>query len=174
MEHQTTFPFPCGTFEEFHEILSSLELWSHPANGISVDMVHHGFLLGIKNREQLAELGKTWRRIYKEFMKHIEEVLAEAGRTLADAAFNRKKFRPIWDGLAIVGLIYDDPTAATVYLTESARGKGLGKVVTKQLITRGYTVRTLQYCDVADFYAKAGFTAHEGEDDFMRLAPPNH
>jgi len=172
MKCKTDFSYPCGTWEEYCEIYAAADaanLFSNWNSERSVELVNHGFLLGINNYEQLYELKKTWRIIHSEFAAHLEEVSAITGKAIV---FDQKKFRPVWGGVQIVGLIYDDPSAATIYLTAEARGKGIGKVVVGQLIAREYTIRTLELCGVAGYYKKAGFTAYEGEDGFMRLAPP--
>jgi len=172
MKYQTSFPYPCGTREEYNEIIQSFSHEKDKLGAISVELIHHGFLLGFIDPQKLAELKNWWYQIQRDFFHHAKEVLAKAGKTIAYITFDPKKFRPIWDGLYIAGLIYDDPSAATVYLTRVARGKGLGKIVVGQLIARGYTVRTLEYCNVADYYEKAGFCAHQGYDGLMRLTPP--
>ena len=173
MNHQTQFPYPCGTIEEYIEIASNtLEVWSRPTYGISVELIHHGFLLGFPDIDTVARLKKAWRETHAEFVEHATTALNQTNKTLFDGRFDRRKFRPIWSGITIAGLIYGDPERATVYLTPYARHKGLGKIVTKQLIDRQYTIRTLDACAVADYYKKAGFTARIEADGFTYLAPP--
>lgn len=46
MNVKTGFPFPCGVKEEADEMISSLQ--ESDSQDIAVELVHHGFLLGLK------------------------------------------------------------------------------------------------------------------------------
>lgn len=163
MNATTGFPFPCGVKEEADEMISSLHESDSP--DVAIELVHHGFLLGLKPGD-LERLRTEWREMSAAFTKHLDEV----GRR---SDFDEDLLRPIFDGLSVAGIIYDMTDGAAVFLGEDARGTGLGRRVVEQLIARQYTIKTIDDCNVRDFYKKYGFhEIYDAESKSYLLTPP--
>lgn len=165
----TSYPYPCGVVEEGREVLATLgeaDVFHPPFN---VELVHHGFLLGLTAADLQVVL-EQWRETLHEFARHVEEVRPEHAPP-ALRPLDPKLYQPIWDGSAVVGLLHNDPQATVVYCRESTRGSGLGRVLIDQLIERRMTIQTVDDCHVRDFYRKFGFTETE-TDGVFHLTPP--
>lgn len=164
MNAQTRFPYPCGVQEEADEIIAV-----HPETaqgGLAVDLIHHGFILGLKKGDT-ERLAKEWWNVMTPFLKHLDEVGTSD-------LLERKKFRPIFNGSSIAGIIYDDPDGAAVFLHENSRGSGLGSVVVEQLKQRHYTIQTVEDCGVRDYYKSKGFSeTYDHQAGIFSLAAPH-
>lgn len=167
MSATTTFPYPCGALAEVAEIMvayferekqSPNPLFCAQPLELAIELLHHGALLGFEDIDQVKQMRKEWERCYHEFRAHLQDVEDNVGTTeLSGEELDPALYRPIFDGFDIVGVIYDDPKGAIVYLSSLSRGRGVGEVVTEQLKARRYTVKTTEYCGVVDYYTKQGF-----------------
>lgn len=164
MEYKTSYPFPCGVGEEAEEVIDSIP--SNRASGLSVELMHHGFLLGITMKE-FYELESQWQQALEEFDTHLQEVSKEGSPEL-DKSFNQ----PIWDKAKIVGVVHANPQGAVVYITEANRG-GKAKAIVQQLIDRQYTIQTVDDCHVRDFYKRYGFSETESNGVYGLTPPKN-
>lgn len=161
MSAVTKFPFPCGAKEEAEEMIKSIQ--KSDSEDVAVELVHHGFLLGLRAGDK-ERLQKEWEEITADFVEHLDEVVGQ------DVPIDRNAMRPIFDGLSVAGIIYDQPDDAAVFLSEHARGTGIGRRVIEQLIARKYTIRTVDDCRVRDFYKKHRFSEtydHESKSYFL-------
>ena len=145
------------------EIISSLHELDNQE--IAIELVHHGFLLGLKagDRERLLT---EWHEVKAMFTEHLDE-------TSRRSSIDEDLLRPIFNGLSVAGIIYDRPDGAAVFLREDMRGVGLGKHIIEQLIKRQYTIQTVDDCNVRDFYKKNGFhEVYHAESESYMLTPP--
>lgn len=163
MNVKTGFPFPCGVKEEADEMISSLQ--QSDSRDVAVELVHHGFLLGLKTGDR-ERLSTEWKETKSIFVKHLDEV----GRR---SDIDEDLLRPIFDGISVAGIIYDRSDGAVVFLREDTRGTGLGKQIVDQLVKRQYAIRTVDDCNVRDFYKKHGFhEIYDIESESYILNPP--
>jgi len=164
MDAVTEFPYPCGVTEEAKELHKAIGP-DYLAN-FSVELVHHGFLLGM-NEGDVNRLNSEWDELVESFTAHVYEV-AE------NVEMQPGLLRPIFDGVHVAGIIYDNPEGAAFYLAEQSRKFGLGKRVLDQLVKRKYTIRTVDDCNVRDFYKKHGFSeSYDAEQGVYLLKSPN-
>lgn len=161
----TSFPYPCGVKEEADEIIRSIQKYGN--NSVAVELVHHGFLLGLKAGDR-RRLEVEWSDAKLAFSEHLNRVDKKS-------AVDETLLQPIFDGLSIAGVVHCHPDKAVVYLPRQARGTGLGSQVIKQLIKRGYSVQTADACNVRDYYKKHGFSeSFNNADKMYQLSPPAH
>lgn len=160
----TTFPYPCGVKEEAREIFSLLG--NNPQlDEFSVELLHHGFLIGLPEGG-LERLQAEWAQTQAEFTEHLEKVNRRDQLELG-------YLKPIFAGTRIVGVLAQFLQGVVVYLTENARGQGVGKKVAQQLIERQIKVQTIEDCDVLDFYRKFGFIEQkDSQSGIYTLTPP--
>lgn len=169
MDAKTEFPYPCGVFEEADEITRSLD--ESGSTDVSVELVHHGFLLGLKNGD-LERLNHEWLDVLNKYMTHLQEVGQFAGFMFSRGT---KHTQPIFDGLSVVGVIYNSPIGVSVFLDEKARGRGVGATVINQIIKRQLPVTTVDDCKVRDYYKGHGFAEeYDASMDRYVLIPPKN
>lgn len=154
----TTFPYPCGVAEEASEIISKVDTVD-TQNGFCIELLHHGFLLGL-TENSFAALILEWKQSVAEFQLHLNAV----GKP---ETINEGVLKPVFAGNHIVGVVREHPNGAVVFLTEAARGKGVGKKIIEQLIERQMPIQTIDECEVVDFYKKFGFREEKDLDTGM-------
>lgn len=167
MNATTTFPYPCGSLNEAEEIIKHTheKVLGPMHENLSVELVHHGFLLGT-DVKTIDALRLEWISIQKQFADHMQEM----GR---DDQLDPTLLKPIFDGDIIAGIIYADKAGAAVYLDKIARGNGVGRRVVQQLIDRQYSIRTIDDCQVRDYYKQHGFSeVLDPETGIYTLTPP--
>jgi hypothetical protein len=153
-DFKTFFPYPCGAREEAKEIISQVS--DRSLREFTLELSHHGFLMGL-SKGSIERLNSQWEEVLKEFEKHLEEVNKKD-------ALNSGILKPIFSGVDIVGVVrQEDLRGAVVYLTERARGKGVGAKIIEQLIERQMSIQTIDDCNVVEFYKKFGFAGERDE-----------
>lgn len=163
--NQTQFPYPCGTVEEAEEILASLLRNENPTTQrFSIELVHHGALLGLDD-QGIGDLKKDWLTFRFAYEGHLAEVHKEE-------ILKEGRLKPIFFGVRIAGVVLEMQDGIAVYIADRYRGKGLGKTITKQIIDRQLTVKTIDDCGVRDFYSKQGFVVQKSEAGMYWLQPP--
>ena len=147
MTATTKFPYPCGTKEEAREIIAVHQL--SRSNDLAVELVHHGFILGLTSSD-LLRLHKEWSLVLRRFGDHLSKINGQE-------FIKKTLLRPIFDGLKVVGVIFDEPQGAAIFLDPEFRGHGVGSKVVEQLIERNYKIVTIDDCKVRDYYKAKGF-----------------
>lgn len=161
---KTSFPYPCGVKEEAIEIISTIDKFDNQ-NGFCVDMIHHGFLIGLTEND-LDRLENEWQQNLNEFKQHLITVNQEN-------ALNQGNLKPIFDGSRIVGVVKQDDLGAVVFLSEISRGRGIGKKIIQQLIERQIPIQTKEECGIIDYYKNFGFQESiDINTGFHILQPP--
>ncbi len=161
--HKTSFPYPCGVKEEADEIIRVVG--DSPSHDISVELLHHGALLGF-DEVTLNALEQDWLECKEEYREHLKEIGKEEILT-------QGRLRPVFCNLTINGVVLELPDGVVVYLCERARNKGLGRVVLSQIIQRQLSIVTIDECHVRDFYKKHGFREiFDEENQRYILNPP--
>lgn len=161
---KTEFPYPCGAQEEGAEILSRIPD-SESTERFAIELIHHGFLLGLQD-EDLVRMRQEWQASVAEYKKHLNDI----GRP---HEFNPEALRPIFAGTEIIGVVKAHPDGVTPYIMESQRGRGVGRIIIRQLIQRQLPVRAADECEVADYYRKFGFVGErDSETEITVLQPP--
>jgi len=163
---QTTFNYPCGTVEEADDIVyclsqKILEKKIGAQSGFMVDMIHHGYLLALKQKGAF-ELINQWKQICEAFKtKHIKQQMKNLplknhnsttnsnsdpcieikAKIIADLDENYT-FHPIFLGPVIVGLIAQQNIfmETTLYLSKEHRTEKLKNYCMKELETRNITL----------------------------------
>jgi GNAT superfamily N-acetyltransferase len=165
MADVTTFPYPCGTLNEALEIFSTVFKGVHKDYPhVSVELINHGFLLGLSS-EDIGRLDSEWQKLIVDFTEHVHKVANQLEMI-------PELLKPIFDGAHVAGIIYDNPEGAAFYLDEKSRKFGLGKHVLDQIIERKYVIRTVDDCNVRDFYKKHGFSETFDQDQGVYLLTP--
>jgi len=159
----TNFPYPCGVKEEATEIISQVDKLDHQ-NGFCLELVHHGFLLGL-NENDLNRLEVEWNQNLAEFKQHLIKVHKES-------SLEQATVKPIFSGNRIVGITMLNSLGAVIYLGEMSRGQGVGKKIVQQLIDRQIPIQTINECGVIDYYKNFGFQETIDETTGIHLLQP--
>lgn len=163
---RTVFPWPCGTVEEADEILEVLAAaaWDGrwDGGGFSVQLVDHGWLVGV---EDSAALAGDWSRTRDGYLAHLGEIGADPARV---------RCTPVFAGGRIVGVAAElrEIGAWSTWLRPDARGGGLGDAVVEALAERRSTAVVGDRCEVIDWYAERGWKPIRREGAFALLLPP--
>ncbi|MBI2633332.1 MAG: class II aldolase/adducin family protein [Parcubacteria group bacterium] len=163
--NRTTFPYPCGAEEEGKEIVNILSQdENNTMSDFAIELMHHGALLGITT-DGLDRLKREWKLCRKEYTQHLIDVRKFQ-------ILERATLKPIFHNAKIVGVIMEFDNGVAIYLLSSARGQGIGESVIAQIIQRQKKIKTIDQCEVLDFYTQRGFTVERKDGDMYTLSPP--
>jgi 8-oxo-dGTP pyrophosphatase MutT (NUDIX family) len=174
----TTFPYPCGTLEEAAEIEEALAqaAWQGRWDGgdFAVELVDHGFLVGLEQPERLAA---QWEKARSGHDEHLQQLGAQAPLQRL----------PVFAGGEIVGVTARFEAGWTgawsTWLEPSRRRQGLGDAVLDAVDRAGRHAVVDLRCEVLDYYLQRGWKLADsmaqarhklfGQKDPVVLIPPS-
>jgi phosphopantothenate---cysteine ligase (CTP) len=172
---ETSFPYPCGTSEESSEIVRQIERASIQSDedatvyrwrSFMVKLVHHGYMM-VLSKDAPERLLREWSRLLHDYRHHLFTV----GH---GEVYDSLVLYPVFHSASIVGLVAKIKEGdVSVYLSKSARAKGVGDTVARELCRRQWAVRTDPQCKVVDYYIARGWKPVSLEDGTVRLIPPS-
>ena len=172
---ETAFPYPCGTHEESQEIIAQINRVGQQSDGgpvtyrwksFMVKLVDHGYMMVLCKGDP-ERLLREWSRLLNAYRHHL---FAVGHGDIYDTLV----LYPVFHSASIVGLVAKTQEGdVSVYLSKSARGKGVGNVVARELCCRGWPVRTDPQCKVVDYYVARGWKPETLKDGTVRLIPPS-
>lgn len=162
----TDFPYPCGAQEEASAILHSLRHPDRKDAPFIVELVHHGYLIGVEDGGA-HRLLEEWRHASIAYQSHLVSIgKQDLIRSLT--------LQPIMAEARIIGVLATDARKSwgSCYLLRSERGRGFGRRLLEPLARRRLNVRAHVRCGVSEFYQSHGWTVTEQDTEFTTLAPP--
>lgn len=168
-DHTSSFPYPCGVKEEALEILRQLDKGGQ--DEFAIELLHHGFLLGLPEGG-IERLQKEWEVNLEEFREHLLD--AKMAEPAEEAVLKGKAvLKPAFADTHIVGVVMERPAGAVAYLSQAARGKGVGRKIVEQFTERQIPIQTIDECGVLEFYEKFGFRGDKDQETgIYTLHPP--
>lgn len=166
----TSFPYPCGVKEEALEILRQLDK-DGSQDEFAIELLHHGFLVGLPEGG-IERLQKEWKASLEEFRQHLADVKmvepAEEAILKGEAVL-----KPVFADTHIGGVVMERLAGTVVYLSQAARGRGVGRKIVEQLSERQIPIQTIDECGVVEFYERFGFHGNKDQETgIYTLHPP--
>lgn len=168
---ETTFPYSCGTIEEAEEILraigAAVRAGKYRGGPFAIRLIHHGVLIGIEpgGAKRLTE---EWREAEYAYRMHLGSVSGNHGRRSV-------VLQPIFASGHIIGVLaqFPDLKATSCFLLPSARAKGFGDEIIRQLDARGDTIVAHDDCRVVEYYTLRGYRIIRRDGVLAFLEPPS-
>lgn len=170
---KTTFPYPCGTVEEAEEIFNAVAtlpfetISSFGKSGFCVELIDHGYLIGIADKHHQYSLVKSWEVAKREYQKHLMDIGEESFVTNGKVSL-----KPVFYGTSIAGVLATVTESvssihsfSSFYLLESSRRQGLGEQFMQILSEKKYVIGVHQNCKVKDYYIAHGWHVVEEKEE---------
>lgn len=165
---QTDFPYPCGVKEEAIEMEKILLAAGY--DGLSsflLRLVEHGFVLGMHENLTTEQIRRQWHEVNEDFDSHVTEIGTSPAELRA-----RGKIQPILSPDGIVGYVFEDNDGAVApRLMESSRGRGWGRDLIEVLKMKNSIIKTVNDCNVEQFYIDHGFEVVDKDEGVILLKP---
>ncbi len=161
-ERRTSFPYPCGTVQEGLEIIAAIGTGS---GEFALELAHHGAIIGL-TEAGVPRLEAELAACAADYRRHLAEIGLD--RLLADG-----RLRPVFCGASIAGVVLELDGAVSVFLAGSARGRGIGQALVRQIVDRQLDVVTVDACNVLAYYRNFGFDGvRDPRSGLWTLHPP--
>ncbi len=160
---RTSFPYPCGTVQEGNEIVAAI---GGGSGEFALELAHHGAIIGLT--------GSGVPRLEAEFSACASAYRTHLSGIGLEGILSRGRLRPVFSDASVVGVVLELGEAVSVFLAESARGRGIGQAVVRQIIDRQLDVVTVEACDVLAYYEALGFVGdRDPRTGLWTLRPPD-
>lgn len=149
----TLFPYPCGTVQEFYEILSTLNTLrddqDRNLDNLMIELVNHGYLM-LLGHDAMDDLWGQAENLLEAFGNHWRAVGEEE-------RLERANLSPIFVGTNLAGAVAEADGLYSVFMLEEFRGKGYGQVIGRSLAYKGVKIGVHDDCQAVDFYKRLGY-----------------